>query len=315
MIRCSYPVSCPRNDNGSGRATAGPPGRRFATVTPVSDWGRAIVLGIVQGLTEFLPVSSSAHLRVVAELAGWDDPGAAFTAVTQLGTEAAVLVYFRHTIWLILRTWTRSLWTPALRGELDARMGWYVIVGTLPIAVLGLLLEDLIEEPFRDLRLVAATLAGFALVLAYADRVGRRTKELDGLRLRDSVLFGLAQAMALVPGVSRSGGTLSAGLLLGYSRVAAARYSFLLAVPAVLASGLYKLTDIGDASGPAWGPTIAATLVSFAVGYLVIVAFLRYLARGTFTPFVAYRVALAALLLVLIGAGVLDPASRPGPLG
>lgn len=268
---------------------------------------QAIVLGIVQGLTEFLPVSSSAHLRIVAELAGWDDPGAAFTAVTQLGTEAAVLVYFRREIAAILRTWTRSLWTPSLRGELDARMGWYVILGTLPIAVLGLLLEDLIGEQFRDLRLVALMLAVFALVLGFADRVGHGRKELTDLTLRDSLLFGFAQALALVPGVSRSGGTLSAGLLLGYSRVAAARYSFLLAVPAVLASGAYKLTDIGAGEGPSWGATLVATVVSFGVGYVVIVAFLRYLAVGSFRPFVLYRLVLAVLLLVLIGVGVLDP--------
>jgi undecaprenyl-diphosphatase len=204
---------------------------------------------------------------------------------------------------------------PALRGELDARMGWYVIVGTLPIAVLGLLLEDLIGEPFRDLRLVAAALGGFALVLAFADRVGGKFKELDQLTLRDSILFGCAQALALVPGVSRSGGTLSAGLLLGYSRVAAARYSFLLAVPAVLASGLYKLTDIGEGDSPAWGPTILATVVSFGVGYVVIVAFLRYLARGTFTPFVVYRLAVAGLLIALVGAGVLKPSAAAAATG
>lgn len=273
----------------------------------MNEWGQAAVLGLVQGLTEFLPISSSAHLRVVAGLAGWEDPGAAFTAVTQLGTEAAVLVYFRHTIWAILSTWTRSLWTSALRREHDARMGWYVLVGTLPIAVLGLLLEDLIEAPFRDLRLVAGALAVFAVVLAVADRVGLKRKELDQLTMRDSVLFGFAQALALVPGVSRSGGTLSAGMLLGYTRVAAARYSFLLAVPAVLASGVYKLSDIGGEGTPAWGPTALATLVSFGVGYVVIVGFLRYLGHGTFTPFVLYRLALAAVVLVAVGAGVLDP--------
>lgn len=275
----------------------------------MTDWWQAAVLGVVQGLTEFLPVSSSAHLRIVAELAGWADPGAAFTAVTQLGTEAAVLVYFRRDITAIVTTWTRSLWTPSLRASQDARMGWYVLLGTLPIGVLGLLLEDLIEEPFRDLRLVAATLAGFGLVLFLADRVGTRRKELDELTLRHALVFGFAQALALVPGVSRSGGTLSAGLLLGYTRVAAARYSFLLAVPAVLASGLYKLTDIGGAGAPPVGPTVLATLVSFVVGYAVIVAFLRYLARGSFTPFVLYRIALAVLLVALIGTGVLDPRS------
>ncbi len=276
---------------------------------PVSEWLQAAVLGIVQGLTEFLPISSSAHLRVTAELAGWQDPGAAFTAVTQLGTEAAVLIYFRREIWAILSAWTRSLWTPALRSSLDARTGWYVIIGTLPIAVLGLLLEDLIDGQFRDLRLVALTLAGFAVVLGVADRVGRKDKELDELTMRDSVLFGLAQALALIPGVSRSGGTLSAGLLLGYSRVAAARYSFLLAIPAVLASGLYKLRDIGETGAPAVGPTILATVIAFAVGYAVIVGFLRYLGSGTFLPFVLYRIVLAGVLVALIGAGVLDPVS------
>jgi undecaprenyl-diphosphatase len=278
----------------------------------MTSWGEAVALGVVQGLTEFLPVSSSAHLRIVAELAGWQDPGAAFTAVTQLGTEAAVLVFFRRDIAAIVRTWTRSLWTPSLRSDANARMGWYVILGTLPIAVLGLLLEDLIEQPFRDLRLVAATLAGFALVLGVADRVGRKRRGLDELGLRDALLFGAAQALALVPGVSRSGGTLSAGLLLGYTRVAAARYSFLLAVPAVLASGLYKLFDIGGGQAPAWGPTVAATVVSFAVGYAVIVGFLRYLGNGSFQPFVLYRLVLAAGLLVLIGVGVVDPTAAAG---
>jgi undecaprenyl-diphosphatase len=276
----------------------------------MTSWGEATVLGVVQGLTEFLPISSSAHLRVTAGLAGWDDPGAAFTAVTQLGTEAAVLLYFRKDIVGIVSHWTRALWTPSLRRHPETRLGWFVIIGTLPIAVLGLLLEDLIEQPFRDLRLVATTLAGFALVLGFADRVGSKRKEIDELSWRDSVIFGFAQSMALVPGVSRSGGTLSAGLLLGYSRVAAARYSFLLAIPAVLASGFYKLTDIGGAGTPAWGPTILATVVSFFVGYAVIVYFLRYLAWGTFVPFVVYRIALGALLFVLIGVGFLDPVTN-----
>jgi undecaprenyl-diphosphatase len=278
----------------------------------MTSWGEAAVLGVVQGLTEFLPISSSAHLRVTAGLAGWEDPGAAFTAVTQLGTEAAVLLYFRKDIAGIVSHWTRALWTPSLRSHPETRMGWFVIVGTLPIAVLGLLLEDYIDQAFRDLRLTALTLAGFALVLGFADRVGRKQRELDELGWRDATLFGFAQAMALVPGVSRSGGTLSAGLLLGYSRVAAARYSFLLAIPAVLASGLYKLTDIGAGNSPDWGPTVLATVISFFVGYAVIVYFLRYLAWGTFVPFVVYRIALAALLVVLIGVGFLDPVSSAG---
>jgi undecaprenyl-diphosphatase len=269
-------------------------------------WFEAAVLGIVQGLTEFLPISSSAHLRIVAPLLGWEDPGAAFTAVTQIGTESAVLLYFRRDIWAILRTWTLSLGRRDLRGEPAARMGWYVILGTLPIAVLGFVLRDTIETAFRDLRLIAATLIGFGLVLGAADAVARNAKPLDRLNLRDGLLFGCAQALALVPGVSRSGGTISAGLLMGYRRDAAARYAFLLAVPAVLASGIFELRLIGEGAAPDWGPTILATVIAFAVGYGVIAWLLHYLARGSFRPFVLYRVTLGLLVLALVTAGVLD---------
>ena len=273
-------------------------------------WFEAIVLGIVQGLTEFLPISSSAHLRVVAALLGWPDPGAAFTAVTQLGTEAAVLVYFRHDIREIVTTWTRSLYRRELRGEHAAKMGWYVILGTLPIGVLGFLLEERIDNTFRHLGLIAATLIGFGIVLGLADRFARNRKSLDDLRPRDAVTYGFAQALALIPGVSRSGGTISGGLLLGYTRKAAARYSFLLAIPAVLASGLYKLKDIGGAESPiGWAPTLLATVLGFFVGYAVIAWFLRYISseRHSFLPFVTYRILLGLLILVLLWAGVLDP--------
>jgi undecaprenyl-diphosphatase len=266
-----------------------------------------VVLGLVQGLTEFLPISSSAHLRVVSALLGWADPGAAFTAVTQLGTEAAVLVYFRRDIAGIVGTWFSSLFRPERRSDPRARMGWYVIIGTIPIAVLGYLFQNTIETAFRDLRLIGATLIVFGLVLGVADRLARNTRPLAELTGRDAVLFGLAQSLALIPGVSRSGGTISAGLLLGYRREAAARYSFLLAVPAVLASGLYELTDIGNGAAPEWGPTVLATVIAFGVGYAVIAWFLKYIAQHTFTPFVIYRIVLGALVIVLTSTGVLAP--------
>jgi undecaprenyl-diphosphatase len=273
-------------------------------------WIEAVVLGIVQGLTEFLPISSSAHLRLVGELFGWDDPGAAFTAITQIGTEAAVLLYFRHDIARIIVAWLGSL-AGKRRGDPDARMGWLIIVGSIPIVVLGLLFQDDIETTLRDLRIVATALIVFSLILFWADRVGAKQRELDDLTVPHGIGFGFAQAMALIPGVSRSGGTITAGLFLGYSRSAAARYSFLLAVPAVLGSGFFQayeaLTGDVEGAGVAWGPTILATVIAFGVGLTVIAWLLRYLDRGSFTPFVVYRVLLGLLVLVLVGTGVLDP--------
>jgi undecaprenyl-diphosphatase len=273
-------------------------------------WVEAVVLGVVQGLTEFLPISSSAHLRIVGEAFGWDDPGAAFTAITQIGTEAAVLLYFRHDIWRILTAFFASL-GGRRKGDPDARMGWLIIIGSLPIGILGLLFEDDIETTFRDLRIVATTLIVFALILYAADRLGAKQRQLDQLTVPHGITYGFAQALALIPGVSRSGGTITAGLFLGYSRAAAARYSFLLAVPAVLASGFYQAYDElgGDSTGVgvSWGPTILATVIAFGVGLTVIAWLLRYLDRGSFTPFVVYRIALGVLVLVLVFAGVLDP--------
>jgi undecaprenyl-diphosphatase len=274
-------------------------------------WFEAVVLGLVQGLTEFLPVSSSAHLRIVGAAFGWDDPGAAFTAITQIGTEAAVVLYFRRDIVRIVRAWVLSL-LGKRKQDPDARMGWLIIVGSIPIVVLGLLLKDRIETTFRDLRIVAIALVAFSLVLLVADRVGRKKLEMDDLNVRDGVLYGLAQALALIPGVSRSGGTITMGLFLGYTREAAARYSFLLAIPAVLGSGFYEAYDSlkGGGSGGAtvdWGPTIVATVIAFFVGLSVIAWLLRYLNRGSFTPFVVYRVLAGLLVLGLVGAGVLAP--------
>jgi len=265
------------------------------------------MLGLVQGLTEFLPISSTAHLRIVAALAGWDDPGATFTAVTQLGTETAVLIYFRPDIARILRQWSLSLVRPEIRDDSAARMGWYVIVGTIPIVAFGVTLQDYIRDPFRNLTLVAVTLIVFGVVLGVADHIATQTKTLDRLNLPDGLGYGLAQSLALIPGVSRSGGTISAGLLLGYTREAAARYAFLLAIPAVLASGLFELRLIGRDDAPSWGPTLVATAIAFAVGYAAIAWFLRYIATRSFLPFVLYRIALGVLLLALIGGNVIDP--------
>ncbi|WP_106402848.1 undecaprenyl-diphosphate phosphatase [Actinocorallia populi] len=272
-------------------------------------WFEAVVLGLLQGLTEFLPISSSAHLRVFSALAGWDDPGAAFTAVTQLGTEAAVLIYFRKDIAAIVRAWTLSLVKKEHRGDPNARMGWFVIAGSVPICVLGVTFQHSIETALRDLRIIGTTLIVFGLVLAFADRyaAARRPRPISELTLPHALGYGFAQSLALIPGVSRSGGTISAGLLLGYGREAAARFSFLLAIPAVLASGALELFEIGEGPAPAWGPTLLATAIAFVVGYAAIAWFLKYISTHTFTPFVLYRVALGLLILGLVGFGVLGP--------
>jgi undecaprenyl-diphosphatase len=265
----------------------------------------ALVLGILQGLTEFLPISSSAHLLIVSTLVGWGDPGAAFTAVTQLGTETAVLVYFRRDIWRIITTWTRSLYTAELRGNIDARMGWYVIIGTIPIGLFGYTFSEQIETAARNLWLVATVLIVFGLVLGAADRWGRQDKTLDDLTVRSGLIFGFGQALALIPGVSRSGATISTGRILGFDRPSATRYAFLLAIPAVLISGAYEALKIGDQQNVAWGPTILATVVAFGVGYAVISWLIRYVSHGSFLPFVIYRIALGTLLFVLLGTGAI----------
>jgi undecaprenyl-diphosphatase len=268
----------------------------------------AVVLGIVQGLTEFLPISSSAHQRIVPALLGWDDPGAAFTAVTQLGTETAVLIFFRHEIWAIATTWTRSLRDPRLRSHPDARLGWYLIIATIPIAILGLAFEEQIETGARNLWLIGTVLIVFALVLGFADRVGRHERRIDQLSTRDGVLIGLAQSLALIPGVSRSGATMSAGLLLGLQRPAAARFGFLLAIPAVVASGVFQLEGIisGEEGGDDPFAYVAiATVIAFVVGYAAIAWFLRYLAHHSVRIFVIYRVLLGSLVLALLAAGAI----------
>ena len=269
----------------------------------------AIVLGIVQGLTEFLPISSSAHQRIVPALLGWEDPGAAFTAVTQLGTEAAVLIFFRHEIWAIATTWLRSLRDPRLRSHPDARVGWYLLVATIPIGVLGLVFENEIESGARDLWLIGTVLIVFALVLGYADRHGRHEREISELSTRDGILIGLAQSLALIPGVSRSGATMSAGLLLGLERPAAAKFGFLLAIPAVVASGVFQLEGIisGEEGGDEpFGYVALATVIAFVIGYAAIAWFLRYLAHHSVRLFVIYRLVLGSLVLILVAAGAIS---------
>ncbi|MEZ0493102.1 undecaprenyl-diphosphate phosphatase [Kineococcus sp. TBRC 1896] len=263
-------------------------------------------LGLVQGLTEFLPISSSGHLAIVGTLVGTQDPGAAFTAISQLGTEAAVVLYFRQDIARIISRWVLSLTGRVPRADPDARMGWLVILGTIPIGVLGLLFQDAIETTLRGFVVIATTLWVFALVLGAADRFGRKQRTLDRLTWKHGVLFGLAQSMALIPGVSRSGGTISMGLLLGYTREAAARYSFLLAIPAVVLSGFYQLYDeVSTGAAIAWAPTAVATVVAFAVGYVVIAWLMRFITTHSYTVFVVYRIALAAVVYGLVLTQVL----------
>ncbi|MEU7742228.1 undecaprenyl-diphosphate phosphatase [Nonomuraea sp. NPDC049158] len=267
-------------------------------------WFEAVVLGLIQGLTEFLPISSSAHIRVVSAFFGWQDPGAAFTAVIQLGTETAVLIYFRKEIWEIISTWTRALWTPELRSHYAARMGWYVIVGSLPIGILGLVFKDQIETVFRDLRLVGTTLIVFGIILWFADHTARNRLTLEKhLSFTHAIVYGFAQALALIPGVSRSGGTITAGLLLDYRREDAAKYSFLLAIPAVLSSGLLEVAQIGEGQAPAWGPTIVATVISFIVGYAAVAWFLKYISNHRFTGFVIYRILLGLFVILAVTIG------------
>ena len=270
----------------------------------------AIILGITQGLTEFLPISSTAHLRIVPAFAGWEDPGAAFTAVTQLGTMAAVLLYFREDLLRISRAWLRSLRDPAVRHELDARMGWYIVIGTIPIAIFGLIFHNQIEDGARDLYLIGSALIVLGLLLLAAERVAKHDRPLEKITTRDGIAIGMAQALALVPGVSRSGATLTAGLFLGFDRPSAARFSFLLSVPAVVLSGVFEFVSILDGGDEndhvGLGALAIATFLAFLVGYASIAFLLRFLAHHSTLVFVVYRVALGAIVLILAGTEVIS---------
>lgn len=277
----------------------------MSIVSAQLSWLQALVLGVSQGLTEFLPVSSSAHTLLISRLMGWGDPGAAFTAVTQIGTEAAVLWYFRRDILQIVTTWSRSLVHAQARREPAARMGWFVILGTLPIGLLGVAFKHQIETSARNLWVVSTALVVMGVLLGVADRVARHRRGTHEMTPRDAMLFGVGQAMALIPGVSRSGATITVGLAMGYTREAAARYSFLLAVPAVLASAALEAADIGTDTAANWPATGVATVVAGLVGYAVIARLMRWLRSESFAPFVAYRVALGLTVMVMVASGFL----------
>ncbi|WP_291798587.1 undecaprenyl-diphosphate phosphatase [Brevibacterium sp.] len=277
------------------------------------DWLIAAVLGIVQALTEFLPISSSAHVRIAGELMlPGQDPGAFFTAIIQIGTEAAVLVYFWRDIITVIGAWCRSLVGREDRSNPHVRLGWLIILGSIPIGVLGLLFESQIDSVLRSLWITATMLIVFGLVIGVADRVGRRELTLESMNWKQGLAFGCAQALALIPGVSRSGGTIMAGRFMGFTRPEAARYSFLLAIPAVMASGAYgvykSLTEVaaGEEMVLGWGPTLLATAVSFVLGYVVIVGFLKYVQTRSFAIFVWYRVVLGLVIYALLLTGVLS---------
>lgn len=276
------------------------------TMTDQLSWLQAIILGISQGLTEFLPISSTAHTLIVSKLLGWPDPGAAFTAVSQVGTEMAVVIYFRKDIVRILRTWTASIWTPSLRSNPDAKMGWYVIVGTMPIGVAGLVFRDAIETTARNLWLVACALIIMGILLGVADRHASHIKDESDLTWRSAVLFGFGQALALIPGVSRSGATITAGLIQGFKRDVVARYSFLLAIPAVFASAALESGKIASDEFVNWPATLVSTGIALIVGYAVISTLMKYLQTRTFMPFVIYRIALGTLLIGLLATGAIS---------
>ena len=273
----------------------------------------AIFLGALQGLTEFLPISSSAHIRIAGALFGTaEDPGARFTAITQIGTELVVLIFFRNDIKQIISAWLRQITKRSSLSESeksDARMGWLIIVGSLPIAILGYLGSDVIRNDFRSLWLIACTLIIFGVILGIADKYGKSDRELVNLNTRDGLLYGIAQSMALIPGVSRSGATIAMGRFLGYSRQAALRYSFLLALPAVFGSGFYELKGAlqdGGQTGTFTIPeTLIATGIAFVIGYAVIAWLLKFVSTKSFAPFIIYRIGLGSLLLVLLATGVI----------
>lgn len=277
----------------------------------------AIILGLIQGLTEFLPISSSAHLRIAGEfLPSAQDPGATFTAITQLGTELAVLLYFRRDIVRIITRWFQQFGRQKGahaevidRSHPDVRLGWLIIIGTIPIVIVGYFAQDYIRSVFRSLWLVAIVLIVFGIILGVVDLLAKREKSILDLSYRDGVIIGVAQMLALIPGVSRSGATMTAGRALGYTRPAAARYGFLLAIPAVFGSGLYELVhSFGEPEGAyGYAETGVATVVAFVVGYAVIAFLMRYIEKRSFLPFVIYRILLGATLLVLLSLGILNP--------
>lgn len=282
----------------------------------------AIVLGLVQALTEYLPVSSSAHIRILGDLMIGSDPGAAFTAIIQLGTELAVLLYFRRDVANILTGWFRCLfgregkdWRSRMGAHnADARLGWYIILGTMPILICGLLFKDMIETTLRNLWITVTVLLVFGILLWIVDARSRQVKTIREMNAKDALLFGVGQALALIPGVSRSGGTITFGRAMGYTREAAVRVSFIMAIPAVFGAGILEtisaVKDLNEGNAgvfPGWGPTIVAAIVSFVVGYIVIIAFLKFVSTFSYKAFAIYRIVLAVVVAILLIAGVLPP--------
>jgi len=269
----------------------------------MSPW-QAILYGIVQGLTEFLPISSSGHLRILPGLFGWPDPGASFTAVVQVGTLAAVVGYFARDLWQIARDTTASLWRADLRGTLNVRLGWYLVLGTVPIVVLGVALRGPIAGVFRNLWITATMLIVVGVILYVADRYRPQSRTMADLSPTRVLLLGLAQAAALIPGVSRSGATIAAGRALGMTREAAARFSFLLSVPAIAGSAAFEARSIGSGPAPAWPLVLIASAAAFVSGYAAIAWLLRWLSRHGMLIFLIFRLALGGLLIGLLASGV-----------
>ena len=271
-------------------------------------WAQTIVLSIVQGLTEFLPVSSSGHLNIVSRLCWGADAGASFTAVIHLGTELAVLVFFAKDIVRIIKAWFIGLFHKDRRDNLDYKMGWYVIVGTIPIGLIGFLAKDAIRDNLRSLWVTASVLVVFSFVFMAAEKWGSRKRDFDQLTMKDSIIMGCAQCLALIPGVSRSGGTISAGLFIGLKRSVATRYSFLLAIPAVLASGIFSLPD---AFNPTHGQAATSSqlgvgvVIAFILGYISIAWLLKFVEKHSLNWFAGYRVIVGVIVLILLGTGVL----------
>jgi undecaprenyl-diphosphatase len=267
---------------------------------------QAVVYGVVQGLTEFLPISSTAHLRIVPAFLKWDDPGAAFTAVIQLGTVAAVVLYFWRELLQVTVAWMRGMVDKSGRDSLEYRMGWYLILATVPVGVFGLIFSHQIETGARNLWLIATALIVMAVFLLFAERRGLRNRDEEDITTRDAIVVGAAQALAVIPGVSRSGATITAGLFRGLDRVAAARFSFLLSVPAVVASGLFEARKIGGKGSPGMGVTVVASIISFAVGLASIAWLIRYVSKHSTFIFIGYRIALGVLLLGLLAGGAIS---------
>ncbi|MBX7098650.1 MAG: undecaprenyl-diphosphate phosphatase [Myxococcaceae bacterium] len=268
----------------------------------------AVVLGLVQGITEFLPISSTAHLKIVPSLLGWGDPGAAYSAVIQLGTVAAVLVYFAKDLTRLLKAFVQGLLARAPFGTVDSRLAWFVGLGTIPIGLGGLLLKKHIEGSLRSLWVIAGSLIVLAAVLAVVEKVAAKNRPLESLTLKDGVVIGLCQSLALIPGSSRSGTTLTGGLLVGLTREAAARYSFLLSIPATGLAGVFELKHLLEASErPETSALVIGTVVSFVSGMLAIHGLLQFLRTRSTLVFIVYRVVLGLALFALLGAGVLQP--------